>query len=157
MFRGDFLAPYDKTEHLYTLIHKIHRKLRNPKLDSVDRHLLPQVTKVQWWILKTLWERKQCTAGNLAETIGVRPGTMSQMLDRLEKAGFITRYADIADARVRIIRLTDKGHSIFHKSESNFVEKLAGPLEYLTPQEQQTLIRLMEKLVEHFPRQKHDT
>lgn len=143
----------DKTEHLYTLIHKIHRKLRNPKFDSADRKALPPVTKVQWWLMKILWERKQCTAGGLAEMIGVRPGTMTQMLDRLEKAGFITRFADVADARVRIIRLTDKGQSIFHQSESKFVQKLAGPLGHLTTQEQQTLIRLMEKLAGYFPQQ----
>jgi DNA-binding MarR family transcriptional regulator len=150
------LAQYDKTEHLYTLIHKIVRKLRNPKLDSTETNVLESVTKVQWWILKILWQRKQCTAGYLAKTIGVRPSTMSQMLDRLEKAGFITRFTDVADARVRIICLTNEGQNIFHQSESNFVQKLADPLGYLTPQEQQTLIRLMEKLAEHFPKQNKD-
>lgn len=143
------MAPYDQTEHLYSLIHKIHRKLRNPKFDSTERNIVPSVTKVQWWILKTVWERKQCTAGYLAKAIGVRPATMSQMLDRLEKAGFITRFKDLADARVRIIRLTDTGQDIFRESESKFVQKLTGPLEHLTRQEQQTLIRLMEKLIEH--------
>lgn len=150
------MALYDKTEHLYTLLHKIVRKLRNPKLDSADRDVLPPITKVQWWILKILWERKQCTAGYLAETIGVRPSTMSQMLDRLETAGFIARFTDVADARVRIICLTDEGQNIFHQSESKYVQKLAGPLEDLTPQEQQTLIRLMEKLAGKFAKQNSD-
>ncbi len=146
----------EATEHLYALIHKIHRKLRNPKFDAADRQLAPKVTKVQWWILRTLWEQKQCTAGHLAEKLGVRPSTMSQMLDRLEKAGLITRFADIADARVRIIRLTDQGRSIFHHAEAKFVQKLAGPLEHLTAQEQQTLIRIMEKLAAHFPKKSND-
>ncbi|MDF2566240.1 MAG: MarR family transcriptional regulator [Massilibacillus sp.] len=150
------MSLYDKTEHLYTLIHKINRKLRNPKFDSTDQHVLPPITKVQWWILKTVWERKQCTAGYLAKMIGVRPSTMSQMLDRLENADFIVRFTDAADARVRIICLTDKGQNIFHHSESKFVEKLAGPLGYLTPEEQQFLILLMEKLARHFPKQNND-
>lgn len=104
---------YDENEHLYTLIHKIHRKLRNPKSGSSYRNDMPSVTKVQWWILETVGERRQCTAGYLAKALGVRPSTMSQMLDRLEKAEFINRYTDIADARVRIICLTDKGWNMF--------------------------------------------
>lgn len=148
--------PYDETEHLYTLIHKIHRKLRNPKLEGADPEALPAITKVQWWILKTVWEKKQCTAGHLAKTLGVRPSTMSQMLDRLEKAAFITRLADVADARVRIIRLTEQGQRIFHISETKFVQKLVGPFKSLTPQEQQTLLRLMEKLAEQFPSRHRD-
>ncbi|CQR70099.1 hypothetical protein SpAn4DRAFT_4611 [Sporomusa ovata] len=81
---------------------------------------------------------------------------MSQMLDRLENAGLITRFADTADARVRIIRLTDQGQNMFHQSESKFFQKLAGPLGYLTPEEQQFLIMLLEKLVKHFPQQNND-
>ena len=146
----------DKTEQLYTLIHKINRKLRNPKFDSTDQHILPPITKVQWWILKTVWERKQCTAGYLAKMIGVRPSTMSQMLERLEKAGYVSRFTDPADARVRIICLTDRGQNIYHHSEFKFVEKLAGPLGCLTPKEQQFLIVLLEKLAKHFPQQKND-
>ncbi|WP_021170380.1 Transcriptional regulator HosA [Sporomusa ovata DSM 2662] len=141
----------DKTEQLYTLIHKINRKLRNPKFDSTDQN----ITKVQWWILKTVWERKQCTAGFLAKMIGVRPSTMSQMLVRLEKAGYVSRFADPADARVRIICLTDRGQNIFHHSESKFVGKLAGPLGYLSPEEQQFLIVLLEKLSKNFPQPKN--
>ncbi|TWH51603.1 DNA-binding MarR family transcriptional regulator [Sporomusa sp. KB1] len=150
------MVPYDKTEHLYTLIHKINRKLRSPKFDLTDQRLLPPITKVQWWILKSVWDRKQCCAGDLAKTIGVRPATMSQMLDRLENAGLITRFTDAADARMRIIRLTDQGQNMFHKSESKFVQKLAGPLGYLTPEEQQFLIMLLEKLVKQFPQQNND-
>jgi DNA-binding MarR family transcriptional regulator len=150
------LSQYDKTEQLYTLIHKINRKLRHPKFNSTDQNVVPSITKVQWWILKTVWEQKQCTAGYLAKMIGVRPSTMSQMLDRLEKAGFVSRFTDPADARVRIIRLTDRGQNMFHNSESKFVEKLAGPLGYLTPEEQQFLIVLLEKLAEHFPQPKNN-
>lgn len=146
----------DKTEQLYTLIHKIHRKLRNPKFDAADRRGPPSVTKVQWWILKTVWDKKQCTAGELAKELGVRPSTMTLMLDRLEKAEFVTRHTDLADARVRIIRLTEKGRNIFHHSESQYVEKLAAPLKHLTAKEQQALIDLMEKLIGHFPRQNRD-
>lgn len=150
------MSLYDQTEQLYTLIHKINRKLRSPKFDSTDQNVAPPITKVQWWILKTVWEWKQCTAGYLAKMIGVRPSTMSQMLDRLEKADFISRFTDPADARVRIIRLTDRGQNMFHRSESKFVEKLAGPLGYLSPEEQHFLLVLLEKLAKHFPQQKND-
>ena len=150
------MVPYDETEHLYTLIHKIFRKLRNPKFDSPDKNLVPSITRVQWWVLKILLEQKQCTAGYLAKKIGVRPNTMSEMLNRLETEGYITRSADVADARVRNIRLTAQGKDIFNQSESKFIEQLAGPLEYLTPQKRQMLISLMEELVGYFPRQNHD-
>lgn len=141
-------------EQLYTSIHTIYRKLRRiPEPGPTHMKGLPPITKVQWWILRTVWKQKQCTAGYLAKEMGVRPSTMSQMLDRLEKAGFITRLKDSVDGRVRIIRLTDMGQNIFHRSEAWFVQKLVDSLNLLTPQKQQTLIRLMEELAAPFSRQ----
>lgn len=140
------MVKHDETEHLYALFYKILRKLR--ALPTVKSST--STTRVQLLVLKTIFEQKQCTAGYLAKAIGVRPATMSQMLARLEKAGFITRYKDLADARVRIIRLTGAARDLFQELEDPFIQKPTGLLAYLTPREQQTFIHLLEKLAEQF-------
>ncbi|MEX6506775.1 MarR family winged helix-turn-helix transcriptional regulator [Jiella sp. M17.18] len=47
--------------------------------------------------------------GVLASEIGVRPSTVSKMLDRLEREGFVQRINSKCDSRVTLVALTPKG------------------------------------------------
>ena len=49
------------------------------------------------------------TVSHLADTLGVRPSTVSKMLDRLMEKGLMERYADTRDARKTMVRITPAG------------------------------------------------
>jgi DNA-binding MarR family transcriptional regulator len=49
------------------------------------------------------------TVSHLADTLGVRPSTVSKMLDRLIEKGFLERFADTRDARKTLVRITPAG------------------------------------------------
>ncbi len=51
----------------------------------------------------------QLSPGRLRETSMVTSGAVSKRLDRLEAAGLVVRTVDPADARARLVRLTDAG------------------------------------------------
>jgi DNA-binding MarR family transcriptional regulator len=52
--------------------------------------------------------------GNLARHAGLHPATMTGVLDRLEKAGWITRDRDPGDRRaVRITAVRERGNEVF--------------------------------------------
>ncbi|MHB1295108.1 MAG: MarR family winged helix-turn-helix transcriptional regulator [Anaerolineae bacterium] len=48
----------------------------------------------------------------LAEHLGVTAATVSRMLERMEKAGFVNRTSDPADQRVTRVHLTDRGRAV---------------------------------------------
>lgn len=63
-------------------------------------------------LLEALWERDGQTHSELAGRLHVTPATMSRMIQRMEKAGFVTRKPDPADRRVSRVWLTQAGRDI---------------------------------------------
>ena len=63
-------------------------------------------------MLHALWEQEGLTHGELAERLHVQPATITKMIQRMEKAGFLERQSDLEDQRVSRVYLTDAGRAI---------------------------------------------
>lgn len=55
-----------------------------------------------------LWELGPLTAGKLAQLTGLTTGAMTAAIDRLERAGFVSREADPDDRRRVVVRATSE-------------------------------------------------
>ena len=84
----------------------------------------------------------------LSEKLGVTTGTLTVMIDRLEKAGYVERKNDLQDRRVYYVGLTEKGlkvHNEHHAYHHKLAEDISGGLE----QEQVSeFIAILEKVNE---------
>lgn len=67
------------------------------------------LTYVQYVTLLSLWEKDGVTVNYLSQKLGLSNGTLTPLLKRLEKAGWITRTRDKADERRVLIHLTELG------------------------------------------------
>ncbi len=67
------------------------------------------ITYPQYLVLLVLWERRQASVGELGQVLGLDSGTLSPLLKRLEKAGYVKRARDTVDERLVHIHLTAKG------------------------------------------------
>lgn len=56
-----------------------------------------------------LWREDGLTQSQLVERLCVQPPTVSKMLDRMEKAGLVTRRPDPDDSRSTRVYLTEQG------------------------------------------------
>ncbi|MCL6625267.1 MAG: MarR family transcriptional regulator [Alicyclobacillus shizuokensis] len=95
-----------------------------------------------------MYRHPGCTVGELAERLDVRPSTMSQMLDRLEKVGYVQRELAPEDSRVKRVHLTELGQQVVRQVESIWLTRLSRPFARLTASEQEQLVELMEKLAQ---------
>jgi DNA-binding MarR family transcriptional regulator len=81
-------------------------------------------------LLFALWKEEGLTHSELAERTRVRPATISKMVQRMEKAGFLQRRADDEDQRVSRVFLTDAGREVRDRVDAAFEqlerETLAG-------------------------------
>jgi DNA-binding MarR family transcriptional regulator len=68
-------------------------------------------------MLYALWEHEGLTHGELAARLHVKPATITKMLKRMEKAGFVERRHDLEDQRVSRVYLTEAGYSIRNEVE----------------------------------------
>ena len=68
----------------------------------------------------------------LAEKLGVTTGTLTVMIDRLQKTGYVERQADPKDGRAFNVVLTEMGdqiHQVHHEYHHKLAEDIAGVLE----------------------------
>jgi DNA-binding MarR family transcriptional regulator len=138
----------DQLEIFTTHLQKVNRYLRCKTFDNEER----TITRVQWLLLRYLYRQPKRTIGQLAANLDVRQSTMSQMVDRLEKAELITRQTDLLDARIKLVELTSAGAAFIRHTEEVWMEALSEPFAHFTDEERLTIVTLMEKLSHHLPR-----
>jgi DNA-binding MarR family transcriptional regulator len=102
-------------------------------------------------VLHALWEREGLTHSDLAARMHVSPATITKMIQRMEKAGFVERRDDPEDQRVSRVYLTDAGRAIQAEVHRVFRELDGETCAGLTPEERdwlrQVLLRIRENLV----------
>ncbi len=83
-------------------------------MNSCYRPLLDRIglTYSQYTVMLVLWEYDQVTLRDLGGLLHLDSGTLSPLLKRLERQGFITRRRDEDDERVLRISLTDDGRDL---------------------------------------------
>lgn len=68
-----------------------------------------KLTYPQYLVLLVLWEKDAVTVNNIGERLFSDSGTLTPLLKRLEKLGFIQRQRATDDERKVIITLTEQG------------------------------------------------
>ena len=88
----------------YMLAHacKHHRQRADELLNEIGLHVGQEM------LLCGLWEKEGVTQTELAEYVMIQPATVTNMLQRLERGGFVERRPDIEDQRVSRVYTTEK-------------------------------------------------
>jgi DNA-binding MarR family transcriptional regulator len=87
-----------------------------------------EVTYPQYLVLLFLWQTPEARVTDICSAMGLDTGTLSPLLKRLEKTGYIRRERSTEDERQVVIRLTPSGQSKRPIAESILMEigKAAG-------------------------------
>lgn len=80
-------------------------KFYKPLLAELD------VTYPQYLVLLYLWQTPEARVTELCTALGLDTGTLSPMLKRLEKTGYIRRERSLEDERQVVVRLTPSGQA----------------------------------------------
>ena len=84
--------------------------------------------------------------GRLARTEGVKPPTMTRLVQALERERLVTRIPDLNDKRITYIAATEKGVSLMNHARLRRVETLAGLLARLDADQRETMIASVDIL-----------
>ncbi len=90
-----------------------------------DRKLTP----VQFFVLRWLTKDPEANMSTVAGLLGVRPQTVTPIVDALEKAGWVRRVRSTADRRESLLRVTPKGKRLLESVQTSFFEKLGRALD----------------------------
>ncbi len=83
----------------------------------------------------------------LSRGLGVSLSALTQIADRLERAGLVKRVAEGSDRRVRCLQLTARGGKMMRKRREVRVHRVLAVLEHLSPHQRQAVQASLEILV----------
>ena len=101
-------------------------------------------------ILILLREAEGMTQKELTVRLGVQPGSVSEVLAKLEQAGLILRMPSKADHRTTDIRLTPDGEVSAKEASEQRAERHEQMFSVLSDEEKKNLIALLEKINNHW-------
>jgi DNA-binding MarR family transcriptional regulator len=87
---------------------------------------------------------------DLAEKMGITTGTLTVMIDRLEKEGLVVRERHPTDRRSYVIILTDKGNELYAEHHQMHCLLTADLIASFNDDEIDTLTDYLKRLVQHF-------
>lgn len=90
------------------LIAKIHQLSGRILARKLKEHNLDEINPAQGRILFALWQSDEVSIQELSKKTSLGKSTLTSMLDRLEKAGYLTRVPSREDRRKILITLTEK-------------------------------------------------
>ena len=127
----------------------IQRRLMLRSKRSLDHH---GITWRDWQVLTNLMLGGETprSPGDLASTLMVTTGAMTNVLDRLEEAGLTRRVRNPADRRSVIVEATDEGVALWYAAVNELGAQEAAVVSVLTAAEQQRLNSLLRKLLAGF-------
>jgi DNA-binding MarR family transcriptional regulator len=128
------------------LVHDVSRLRRR----VVDRALKPLgVTRSQWWVLAFLSRTDGMSQVALADELDLGKVALGQLIDRLEKTGFVTRKADEIDRRVKRVYLTRRSHTLIARIRDNVSATEREILEKINEPDLRATVRALRGMKEN--------
>ena len=103
------------------------------------------LTYTQYIVFLVLWEKDGVSVTEIGEKLMLDNGTLSPLLKKLEREGYVERRRSREDDRVVEITLTGKGRALQEKAK-DIPGKVAGCID-LPPEKARTLYSLLYELL----------
>ncbi|MBR1797806.1 MAG: MarR family transcriptional regulator [Clostridiales bacterium] len=100
------------------------------------------LTYTQYLVLMVLWEHESMSVGQLGNILYLDAGTLTPLLKRLEKAGYVTRERSKDDERITIISITEAGNQLKEQCK-DIPSKISAGSSALTREEAGELYRML--------------
>jgi DNA-binding MarR family transcriptional regulator len=145
MYNGKMIK-YDTA----SMVGKIRDAVNNLILSELRKHGVDGIAPSHGDILVCLYEKNGLSVKELAEKIHRTQPTVTVLIDKLQKLGYVERIKSWEDSRVTLINLTEKGirlEPIFRKISEELNTVIYGGL---TDTEKEQLECLLEKILKRF-------
>jgi len=131
----------------YNAAHLLRRAYKNARKHMLDRISEHDLTPMQTAALHALVENGSTSQNKLGRYIGMEPGNVHGLVERLTKKNLISSRRDENDARHYVLELTDHGKAV--TSEIIPLRYIASEdiLEPLSTPERKRFLELLAKLI----------
>lgn len=132
-------------EEVATLMPMIARRVLLEFFQSVT------LTQTQIFTIMTLAEEAPIQLSHVSKKLHISGPTVTGIVDRLAKQGYVKRIRNLKDRRVIYVDLTSKGRNIAKKLKSTIKRKWRGLLVKLPNRDQERYISILWKIKRKMP------
>jgi len=104
------------------------------------------LTGPQLLIMNEIARRHETSVGVLAESVSLSNATVTSVLDRLEKLGYVLRNRSDADKRKVLVKLTEKGVGKLRNKPSSLQDSFISEFEKLSEWEQTLILSSIQRV-----------
>jgi len=130
-----------------SILRALRRIIRAVDLYSRQLSIRHSLTGPQLVCLRQLMTAGPMTPGQLARDISLSPATISGILDRLERRGYLTRNRRPEDKRQILVTLTEDGRKLVKRTPLPLHERFTQRLARLPESRQAEIDRVLQKVV----------
>ncbi|MDI6762417.1 MAG: MarR family transcriptional regulator [Thermodesulfobacteriota bacterium] len=106
------------------------------------------ITGPQLWALKTISQNGKLSLGELTKKMYLHPSTITGVVDRLEKKGYVSRDRGQGDRRITNVQLTPQGKKLVKRAPNPVQGKMIYGLRRLKKEKLNSIYDSVNKLVE---------
>jgi MarR family transcriptional regulator, 2-MHQ and catechol-resistance regulon repressor len=129
--------------HLWLVLWKAYGSVRR----LADRHIHSLgLGFSEFAVLETLLHKGPTPVNTIGEMVQLTSGSITAAVDRLEQKSLVSRGADPADRRARIVRLTDEGRKLIDRAFRDHTAAMEAATAGLTASERNQAVALLKKL-----------
>lgn len=137
-------------EQIISLISKIRHDANNLILRELENRGIKDIVPSHGDILVRLFRIDSIPMSELADAINKKKNTVTTLVDKLVRIGYVTKASDPDDNRITLVRLTPKGLSLRKAFDDVSDSLLKTVYKGMDKNEKDTVIKLLLKINSNF-------
>ncbi len=130
---------------LYEKMTRLQWLLRRQQMQIHMEHgPFADASRGQGRVLAILKLQSEISAKDLSYLLGIRQQSLNELLNKLEKGGYVERIPSETDKRVLLVRLTEKGKN---EQQNTSTTDFTDIFDCLTPEEQETFGSYLDRII----------
>jgi DNA-binding MarR family transcriptional regulator len=133
-----------------SLISKIREKVNRLIVSEMSEHGVEDIATSHGDIIYSLFKKPRMTMAEIAEKIRRDKSTVTALVDKLVRLGYVAKERDTEDTRVVYVTLTEKGNElrpVFEEISSRILEVFYKDI---SENEKEELLRILNKIYNNF-------
>lgn len=138
------------TKDVISLISRIREQVNRFIISEMSKNGIEGIVTSHGDIINALFKKPRLTMAEIAEKIGKDKSTVTALVDKLVRLGYMAKERDTEDTRVIYVTLTHKGNDlkpIFEAISSNILDVFYLDI---SEKEKEELVRILNKIYNNF-------
>jgi|TARA_B110000503_G_scaffold13662_1_gene18563 DNA-binding MarR family transcriptional regulator len=135
-------------EPIDQVLMSLRQLIRATELHSKKLLKTTGLTTPQLLILRAIHDQAEITTGELASAVSLSQATITNIVDRMEKHGLVSRQRSVIDRRRVYVHLTDHAKTVLTNSPMPLQEHFTERFNQLKDWEQNQVIASLQRVVQ---------